>query len=241
MPIPDDPFVFVSYSSKDGDFVHPEIRRLEREGYRIWYDKGELQPGRFWNDEIRRAIKACACFMVFITQDALDSRNVCDELDQALEAGKPFICVYWEKVELPPRFQQPIRSIQALERYSLRRFEYEGPLSRALSEYVKRIEFQSADKDDKPEEVPAPPPPPDTPLTALPKIVFFILVLSSSFFFLFAAIMMVIPYFASTTPGDPLNNRLAGFLTGLFFIGVALVVGVAAFAVQRVYLRRRNG
>jgi hypothetical protein len=42
-------------------------------------------------------------------------------------------------------------------------------------------------------------------------------------------------------PGDPLGNPLNGLLAGLFFAAVSVGLGVAAFAVHRVYLRRKNG
>ncbi|HEX8097906.1 MAG TPA: toll/interleukin-1 receptor domain-containing protein [Pyrinomonadaceae bacterium] len=229
MSLPDGPFIFVSYARVDSDFVHPEIERLEGQGYKIWYDKGEIEPGLFWDGVIREAVEACACFVVFITEDSIDSENVRKEIEQALSAGKPFISIHWDKVELPPRFQEQMRSRQALERYSLLKHEYEEPLSRALSPY-RRPAF----------ETPAPLPE-DTRPDALPKIVFFMLGLLATLFLLFAALLIVTPYFASTVPGDPLNNRLAGWLSGALFAVIACGSGGAAFAVHRVYLRGKNG
>jgi hypothetical protein len=51
----------------DSRFVHSGIVPLKRQSYRVWYDKGKLQPGRVWVEEIREAIKECACFIVLIT------------------------------------------------------------------------------------------------------------------------------------------------------------------------------
>lgn len=243
MSLPDGPFIFVSYSSKDSDFVWPEIRRLEREGYKVWYDKGELQPGRLWAEEIDRAIEKCACFIAFITHDSVESVNVCDEIDQALKAGKPFISIYWDKVELPRRFEKPMRSIQALERYSMRQpeLEYEVPLSRALSEYVEKTEPPPLEnKVEGPEKETVPPSAVTRP-DALPKIFFFALVLAGVIFLFLAFVAALTPYFTSPVTGDPLNSRLGGFLASLFFAVVALGLGGAAFAVHRVYLRRKNG
>ena len=136
IPLPDGPFIFVSYANRDKRFVHVEIEHLERQGYRVWYDQGELQPGRFWDDEIRKAITACACFMVFITEDSVVSKHVCEEIDQALSENKPFIGVYVDNVELPARLQELVRKRQTLDRHSMQS-AYEGPLSTALSEYVR--------------------------------------------------------------------------------------------------------
>ena len=58
---------------------------------------------------------------------------------------------------------------------------------------------------------------------------------------LLAFVTPLIPYFASTSPGDPFNSHLAGYATGVFFLFVAAVAGLLAFAVYRVYLRGKNG
>jgi hypothetical protein len=230
--------IFVSYSNKDCVFVHGEIRRLEGLGFRVWYDKEGLQPGLVWGAVICKAISTCACFMVFITRDAIRSQHVRDEINQALREGKPLICVYLEKVDLPADLQGPIRSIQALERYALRKYEYEEPLNRALAEYLEvepRLEENGAGHEQ--ERVS---PPPDVRPDALPKIVFFALVLLGGGFLFLALVVIVAPYFASASPGDPLNNRLAGLIVGIFFICIALSLEGTAFGVYRVYLKRKK-
>src|SRR5436305_15053126 len=139
MSPPDGPFIFVSYARTDAYFVHPEIERLEKQGHRIWYDKEKLEPGGFWDEAIGEAIDACACFIVFVTEDSINAINVLKEIVQALSAKnakKPFISIHWEKVELPDDFREQMRSRQALERYSLLRHEYDEPLSRALAPYT---------------------------------------------------------------------------------------------------------
>ena len=35
-----EPYIFVSYSHKNCDRVWPVIDRLEKDGYRVWYDYG---------------------------------------------------------------------------------------------------------------------------------------------------------------------------------------------------------
>lgn len=229
MSPPDGPFIFVSYAREDDYFVYPEIERLENLGHKIWYDKEKIKPGTFWDKVISDAIEACACFIVFITQDSIDSVNVRKEIVLALSLGKPFISIHWEKVELPAELREPILSRQGLERYSLLRHEYEEPLRRALAPYLEPGR-----------EPPAPPPPPAR-ADNLPKMVFFMLALLSVLSLLFAAILVVIPYFASATPDDPLNNRLGGWLAGMLFVVIACGLGGASFAVHRVYLRRKHG
>jgi hypothetical protein len=229
-------FIFVSYSSKDSGFVHPEIHRLERQGYKIWYDQGELQPARFWAEEIRNAIAVCTCFMVFITEDSVASDHVCDEIDQALKANKPFIGIYWDNVELPSHLQKVVRTRQTLNRHSMHQSAYEGPLSRALSEYITVTAPGSRLEDiAPPQSAPAVP-----PSEALPKVVFFSLLLLVVIFLVLAVVVFVTPNLASAkSPDDLLNNRLAGVAAGISFLVIALGLGGAAFAIFRIYLRRR--
>lgn len=233
-----DSFIFVSYSSVDSHFVHPEIERLESQGYTIWYDKGDqLQPSQFWADDISRAIKECSCFVVFITQHAVESENVRIEIAQALEARKPFICIYWEKVELPPEFREPLKKIQALERYSFssREHQYERPLDWALSKHVAKTEPRKGRGYLEPSAQPAAVKSSDL----LPKLVVLgLLLLGVSCVFL-AAGGFVGPYL-SKLPGDPFAIPWMGVLVGSTFLFAALALGGGALVVYLKYIRKKK-
>lgn len=239
MPIPDGPFVFVSYSSKDTSFVHSEIKRVEGQGYKVWYDQGELLPARFWAEEIRSAIAACTCFTVFISEDSAVSQNVCDEIDQALKANKPFIAIYWDDVELPPSLQKPVRARQTLDRYSLHLSTYQELLRRALSEHIKVNWRQGTTMETKVDIAPVVTGPVRA-LDLLPKVVFFSLLLVVAFLFVMALMMFISPHFITADPEDLEKNRMAAIVSTCAFVAVALVFGGMAFAVFRVFLRRRT-
>ena len=241
MAVPDGPFIFVSYSSKDANFVHAEIKRLEREGYKVWYDKGELQPARFWAQEISKAIVACTCFMVFITEDSVVSHNVCDEIYQALQANKPFIGIYWDDVELPARLQRPVRSRQTLDRHSMHQAAYEEPLSKALAEYIP-VKYIPATA--MPSQEPEAAPTLSLAIRAaetFPKFACFGLALFGAVSLFLGVAFAVIPNIVSSkSPNDIINNRLAGLSIGIVFVVAGLALSAAAFAVFRVYLWRRT-
>lgn len=239
MPIPDGPFVFVSYSSKDASFVHSEIKRMEGQGYKVWYDQGELLPARFWAEEIRSAIAACACFAVFISEDSVVSNNVCDEIDQALRSNKPFIAVYWDDVELPPHLQKPVRSRHTLDRYSLHLSTYQELLRKALSEHIKVNWRQGTTMETKVEIAPVVNAPVHA-LDKLPKVVFFALLIVVAFFLALALVMYLSPFFIPARPEDVVKNRVASILAACLFIVVALFFGGIAFAVFRIFMRRRT-
>jgi len=229
------PFLFVSYSSRDTSFVHREIERFERQGYNIWFDQGELQPARFWVEEIRKAIEACALFIVFITEDAAVSDNVGDEIRQALAANKPILAIYWDDVTLPDHLQKPLRRRQTLDRHSMHASEYEELLNSALAEYVGVPEphVTVADTQEIPRlKVPR------TTSDKLPIIVFFALLLFVVVCVGLSIISFAMPYIPSARgPDDMFNNRLIGVLAGLTFLGIASAFGLGAFTVFRTYLR----
>lgn len=134
----DNPFIFISYARRDGRLVYPEIRRLQHDGYELWYDMESIPLSRDWVTETDKAIRECSCVVLFMTPGAVESEHVSHEIVQALEAKKPLIRIDWEKLDLPPQLQERVSHIQSLERYLLYQSEYEGRLRRSLSEHVGR-------------------------------------------------------------------------------------------------------
>src|SRR5689334_8461377 len=90
------PYAFVSYAHKDSTVVFAEIARLHTLGYRIWYDDG-IHPGSEWADEIAIALHGCACFIVFVTPNSVQSPNVRNEIHFALNHGKLFLAIHLEE------------------------------------------------------------------------------------------------------------------------------------------------
>lgn len=229
------PFLFVSYSSKDAGFIHPEIERVEQLGRNIWFDQ-KLLPTRLWDDEIRKAIVACSCFIVFITEDAAASENVRDEIRQALAENKPILGVYWDDVALPPELQCQIRRRQTLDRHSMHASTYEERLGRALTELMGAAEPRLADTQEIPRIAPV-----RASSKVLPRIVSFGLLLLVLVFLILALLAFLTPYIPSVRATDDIfNNPWVGFLVGLFFLSCGLAFGVGAFAVFRTYLRSRT-
>lgn len=216
--------------------MHAEINRLERQGYNVWYDKGELQPAHFWAEEIRQAISACTCFMVFITEDSVLSRNVSDEIEQALEANKPFIAVYWDNVELPAGLQKPVRSRHTLDRHSMHQAAYEEPLSKTLAEHIPHAATRANDGEIAPRLTPAIPTPGSD---VFPKLVCFGLAFLGAVSFFLAIVVAVAPNIISVkSPDDIINNRLIGLVGGITFIFIGLLFSGTAVVVFRKYLWR---
>jgi len=137
LPIPfdaydgDGPFIFVSYAHRDGARVYPELKVLHTMGYRIWYDEG-IDPGNEWPEEIAKALDSAALFLVFISGNAVASKNVKNEINFALNRGKLFLAIYLEETSLPGGLELRMGDIQAIMRWRMDEAHYFRKVQRAL-------------------------------------------------------------------------------------------------------------
>ena len=126
-----EPYVFVSYSHQDSEGVFPDIARLHQDGYRIWYDEG-IDPGSEWPEEVAKALADAAVFLVFISPNAVTSRNVRNEINYALNHKKQFVAVHLIETALPPGLELRMGDMQALLRYRTAEGFYWRKLTKAL-------------------------------------------------------------------------------------------------------------
>ena len=85
--------VFLSYSSRDQDYVHPLGRLLKASGSRPFVDVFDLEFEQDWAQQIDRAIHSCKRVLVFLTRHAAESQQVEREWRLALSIGKPVVPV----------------------------------------------------------------------------------------------------------------------------------------------------
>ncbi len=143
----DGDYIFVSYSHADSPIVYPQLERLKRLGYNIWYDEG-VSPGARWSDELALRIHQCTTFLVFITPKMAESVHCQDELNYVLEANRPLLAVHLAETELPPGLKLRIGARQAIFAYQLSDAEFDRKLSEALSSFgiAKEKSLQSANE-----------------------------------------------------------------------------------------------
>ena len=116
------PFLFVSYAHKDKAQVYPLINQLHDAGIPIWYDEG-IPPSTKWLETIASKIDTCACFLVFLSNNAVQSENVKNEIIYALERFHKkeikFLPVYLCPTNLSSELKLSIGRIQALLQFEL--------------------------------------------------------------------------------------------------------------------------
>ena len=76
-------YIFASYAHADRDKVYPIIKRLNEEGYRLWYDEG-IDAGDLWFRVITDRLRHSACVLLFWSPEAEKSSWVNKEIHIAL-------------------------------------------------------------------------------------------------------------------------------------------------------------
>lgn len=126
-----DPYIFASHSDKDSHLVFPELGMLHDRGFRIWYDEGVAFGGE-WPEHVATALDRATVFLVFISPSAVDSANVRNEINFALNRGKRFLAVYIEETTLPAGLELRMGSIQAIMKWRMTDANYERMIASAL-------------------------------------------------------------------------------------------------------------
>jgi len=80
--------LFLSYAAEDRERVRAIAVALANEGWRVWWDRENLPPGKKFHRIIDEAIQASACVLVFWSQDSVDSDWVIDEATEGKRLGK---------------------------------------------------------------------------------------------------------------------------------------------------------
>lgn len=107
--------VFISYSRRDKEIVHPMANKLEAYGINVWMDTQDIKPGAPWRGQIVQAIAEADSFLLLMSPDACASENVCKELDLAIEADVLVIPVVIQPVQIPATLKYQLVGIQRID------------------------------------------------------------------------------------------------------------------------------
>ena len=93
-------YAFISYSHKDSNVVLSVLSRLQRMGYRIWYDEG-IKKGDNWRLLVGEKIKGCKDFILFSSENSIGSDDVAAELNGAFLSNKKMLTIRLDDKEFP--------------------------------------------------------------------------------------------------------------------------------------------
>lgn len=105
----DKPYIFVSYAPDDKERVLPVIQKLQKQGFRLWFDQGvgtsELTAKR---------LNEAEGVIVFLSKAAVQSADCSRDITLAIEKENDPLIIYLEDVELSTGMQFQLNGIPAL-------------------------------------------------------------------------------------------------------------------------------
>ena len=96
--------VFISYQRTDAEFARQVREHLVETGVRAWMDQYDIPVGAYWPDEIDRALISSDIVVGILSPDAVESRNVKNEWDWAIQNDKRLLLLQVEPCVIPHRY-----------------------------------------------------------------------------------------------------------------------------------------
>ena len=106
-------YIFVSYAHADSDKVLPIFEALTNDGVRLWCDKA-IESGSEWPDLVATRLERSAGVIVFMTEKAISSRMVMNELNYSIQLKKNILIVYLEECSLSTGMSFQLSTYQVL-------------------------------------------------------------------------------------------------------------------------------
>ncbi len=107
-------YAFISYSHDDTKEVIPVLSKLQRLGYRVWYDEG-IEEGKNWRIFVGEKIINCKDFILFSSKNAIESKNVEAEISGALDIDKKIITIKMDDSKFPFGLEMYIKKNQYID------------------------------------------------------------------------------------------------------------------------------
>lgn len=105
--------VFISYATKDKDYVHKLAAELRSAGVDIWIDQ-DIEQGSDWGDSIENALKACDLMLLITTEASMDSAYVNHEWSYFMGLGKP-VYPFVPNTKLPDNIHPRLNRLQLVQ------------------------------------------------------------------------------------------------------------------------------
>jgi TolB-like protein len=104
--------IFISYSSKDRDQAELLTELLASAGLSVWIDQSGIEAATSWSEEIVNALDGCKAFIVMLSPNSIESKNVVREVALAFEKNKKILPLDLEPVSLPASMQYHLAGLQ---------------------------------------------------------------------------------------------------------------------------------
>jgi hypothetical protein len=109
--------VFISYRSDDKEFAERLCAGLERRNITCWMAPRNIDAGREWAEAIVEAIQHCKSFVLVLSSNSLNARQISREAELADRQGLPIFTFRVENVDPPPGLMYFLGNLQWLDAF----------------------------------------------------------------------------------------------------------------------------
>jgi hypothetical protein len=109
--------VFISYRSEDKSAAERVCELLEREDIRCWIAPRNIAVGQEWATAIVTALQGCSHFVLILSSNSKNAKQISREAELADKAGLPIITFRVEDVEPPPGLIYFLGNVQWLDAF----------------------------------------------------------------------------------------------------------------------------
>lgn len=104
--------VFVSYSSRDRDFVRKLLTRCSSYNLDFWIDYERIPYGsQFWDRDIEKGLESSEVMLLISSPNSMSSDEVAREWNYFLSRKKPILMLVYQEAKIPYRLE-PIQLVQ---------------------------------------------------------------------------------------------------------------------------------
>jgi pimeloyl-ACP methyl ester carboxylesterase len=96
--------VFISYHRNDAEIARRVRKHLSEHGATTWMDEYDIPVGAYWPDEIDKGLAASETVIGILSSSSVESRNVKNEWDWAIQNTKRLVLLQVEPCVIPHRY-----------------------------------------------------------------------------------------------------------------------------------------
>lgn len=139
-------YIYISFSNRDVDLVFPQIESFKHNGYDVKFNDDMSSETQLINDS--------TIFVVFISNDSINSKIIEKEISVALSRNKPIIPIYLEEINEGTQVTNLISDYSGISMYNLPDNNFFNEYSKAFDKYYSKspgdgvfISYSSKDQD----------------------------------------------------------------------------------------------
>ena len=95
------PRIFISYSSKDQQFVDKLYLQLKQSGQPVWLNTESIPKGEHWYDEMSKGLRETDLLILVVSEDAIASKWVNEEWKTFLKMQKKIVPLLHRECKVP--------------------------------------------------------------------------------------------------------------------------------------------